>query len=280
MFNDLSKLRYTDRSENKNIMTDAKAYWEGRLANNYNLAGVGYLNLGINYNKWLYRVRKKVFCRVIRILDVDPAASKVLDIGSGTGFYVERWKDLGVSNLTGIDLTSVAVERLKKEYPEYSFYELDISSEFPAGTPSTFDLVSALDVLFHIVNDDLFERAIANIYNLCKRGGYFLLSDNFLHSNSIVGTYQTNRTLIEIRDLLEGNGFKIISRVPMFVLMNTPIDSTNRLHHLLWGKFTNLIAKNDKFGYFFGLGMYPIELFCTKLMKESPSTEIMLCKKE
>ena len=36
-----------------------------------------------------------------------------LDVGSGTGFYVQAWRDLGAGSVTGCDLTQAAVDRLR-----------------------------------------------------------------------------------------------------------------------------------------------------------------------
>ena len=98
---------------------DNKEYWESRLREHYSLAGVGYLRLGRRYNEWMYRVRGAVFDRVVARIGTGHAGTapwhgtKVLDIGSGTGFYVDRWLRLG-ADVTGLDLTDVAVSELQR----------------------------------------------------------------------------------------------------------------------------------------------------------------------
>ena len=80
---------------------DNRKYWETRLREHYSLAGVGYLRLGRRFNEWMYRVRGEVFDRVAAELLPSWSGKAVLDVGSGTGFYVERWLRLG-ARVTGL----------------------------------------------------------------------------------------------------------------------------------------------------------------------------------
>jgi hypothetical protein len=40
-----------------------------------------------------------------------------LDYGSGTGFYLDRWQELGFPNVHASDVSEVAVQRLRERYP-------------------------------------------------------------------------------------------------------------------------------------------------------------------
>src|SRR3954453_7622223 len=99
---------------------DARDYWEQRLADDYSLGGVGFRRLGHRFNAWAYRVRRERFGSAVGRLDLDVAGARVVDVGSGTGFYVTQWLDLG-ARVTGLDLTQVAVDRLRHAYPAASF---------------------------------------------------------------------------------------------------------------------------------------------------------------
>ena len=48
-----------------------------------------------------------------------------------------------------------------------------------------FQAISAYDVLFHIVDDARYERAIQNISALLSPGGVFFFSDLFLHGETL-----------------------------------------------------------------------------------------------
>jgi len=254
-------------------------YWESRLNKHFNLNGVGDIGLGANYNKALYNVRRYAFKRIVSSLKVDFSTSSILDVGSGTGFYIERWNELGVKSISGSDITEVVVNNLSKKYNYANFRQLDIGEELkdPIGK---FDFISAFDVLFHIVDDSRFERAITNIASSLNEQGYFIISDNFVRRGEIRVRHQVSRSEDYMSKVIGEKGFKLVKTIPMFILMNTPIDSENRI---LW-KFNQireaLIHKGEFYGSIFGNVLKPIEKTLISLMNESPSTEIRLYRKE
>src|ERR1700716_316355 len=86
---------------------DPTRYWESRLSSHLSVRGVGYLGYGVPFNRWMYRVRKNVFRRVLRDLSLTLPALDVLDVGAGTGFYVDLWRSAGAGSVTAFDLTRV-----------------------------------------------------------------------------------------------------------------------------------------------------------------------------
>lgn len=261
---------------------DNRRYWESRLRKHYSLAGVGYLRLGRRYNEWMYRVRGEVFDRVIEGLGAGGwgLGKRVLDVGAGTGFYVDRWLRLG-AKVTGLDLTDVAVEELTRCFPAARFVRADIGGplgEVPLA-PGLFDAVSAFDVLFHIVDDASYARAFHNIAALLRPEGWFLWSDNFLRHPTERVAHQVSRSLQESTRCLEAAGFAVVDRVPMFVLMNYPADTTSRLARWAWTVMAAPAALGEPIGWALGAMLYPLERALVRAKRESPSTELMVCKK-
>ena len=204
---------------------DPRSYWETRLTETYAIDGVGWAGMGSAFNTWMYRVRRSVFLREARQQLPAAATADVLDIGSGTGFYVERWHELGVRSVTGADITDKAVDALRRRHPGDEFVRLDIGDpaiglDRAASTPSR-----AMDVLFHVVDDERFDRSLRNVHALLRPGGTFLFSDNFLHGRELRMQHQVSRSLEDITRAVEAAGFEIVRRVPMFVLLNTPVDA-------------------------------------------------------
>jgi SAM-dependent methyltransferase len=266
---------------------DNKRYWETRLREHYSLAGVGYLRLGRRYNEWMYRVRGDVFDRVVeRIAQREERRGwRVLDVGAGTGFYVDRWLRMG-AEVTGLDLTEVAVRELSRCFPAVNFVQADIGGPFGVGSlgerllpPGSFDAVSAFDVLFHIVDDAAYARAFQNIAALLRAGGWFLWSDNFLRHPTERVAHQVSRSLEESRQCVEAAGFDVVERVPMFVLMNYPADTTSKLARWAWTAMVAPAALAEPIGWAVGALLYPVEKALLKRTKESPSTELMVCRK-
>lgn len=257
----------------------SRDYWEDRLKENFGLHGTGFQGLGKLYNEYMYRVRRRVFLHLMNKLSMDFTTINVLDIGSGTGFYVGLWKNLGVISITGTDITSVAVENLKLKYPSDKFLQLDIGNELSYKSFSNkFDIISAFDVLFHIVDDTRYENAIRNIVSLLKPGGLFIFSDNFLHHNSVRSARQVSRSLDIIHKVLHENNFEVLLRRPMFVLMNAPVDTNKSVLKVIWRAIVSTVHHSEVSASIVCNILYPIELFLVSVVKESPSTEIMICK--
>jgi 2-polyprenyl-3-methyl-5-hydroxy-6-metoxy-1,4-benzoquinol methylase len=262
-------------------MTDfnPKAYWEDRLRSNAGLKGVGFTTLGQRYNEWLYRVRRRVFRRVISRLQVTWTSARVLDIGTGTGFYIERWKELGVSYIAGSDMTECAVSRLRIMYPGCDVHQMDIGEKDALHNLGKYDVISAFDVLFHVVDDQRFENAIKNIHSALSDRGWFVFSDVLLHAGTKRHVHFVGRSLEAVENTLRRTGFDIVDRRPVFVLMNAQLDTTGKVRELLWRFITFPATKSETCGYITGALLYPVELLLTALLQESPSTELLVCRK-
>jgi SAM-dependent methyltransferase len=255
-----------------------RSYWEGRLSDAYSLDGVGWRGLGEPFNRWMYRVRRRLFLRRMRPL-VKGRAPDVLDVGSGTGFYVERWLELGAGSVTGSDITSTAVERLSERFPAQEFLRLDVSAAVEDLEPESFDVISAMDVLFHITDDDAYAQAVRNLARLLRPGGLLVLSENFVHGPALRSTHQASRSLDTIEGLLRAAGLEPVWRRPVFFLMNGPADSDSRLLRGTWGLTTRLLARRPGAGRLLGPLLAPIELTLASVRREGPSTEMMLCRR-
>jgi SAM-dependent methyltransferase len=236
----------------------------------------------------MYRVRGEVFDAAVARHSAlgprhsaPPTAPRVLDIGAGTGFYVERWLRLGGS-VTGVDLTDVAVSRLAQRFPGSRFLRADIGRPLGAelaALEGTFDAVSAFDVLFHILDDADYARALANVARLLRPGGLFYWSDNFLHRPTVRVRHQVSRSLAETARALEPAGLTVVDRRPMFVVMNYPTDTRSRLARWAWTAMVAPALASDRLGGAIGALLYPVERRLVARLRESPSTELMVCRK-
>ena len=256
----------------------SRDFWEQRLGEDWTLSGVGYQALGRPFNTWMYRVRRKVFLQHVSALHLPLPTARVLDVGSGTGFYVRRWQELGAGSVTGCDLTQSAVDRLAQRHPNVPFLRIDISQPVTSLEPGSFDVVSCMDVLFHITDDAHYRSAVANIAALLKPGGHFVLSDNFLHRAEQRGERQVNRSLTTIENVLDAAGLEVLRRVPMLVLMNAQVDASP-LWRKSWGAALRLATVTDATGWLAGALLYPLERQLVRRVKESPTTELMICRR-
>lgn len=267
-------------SRPKSLATfDPKAYWEKRLTEYPGLCGVGSTLFGLPYVQWLYKIRRVIFLRLVQTLDLDLQTANVFDIGSGSGFYLELWRQVGTKSVTGCDLTDTAISRLRETFPWARILRMDIGEPLTPAEAGLYDVVSAFDVLFHIVDAGHYQQAIQNAHSLLQPGGLFIFSDLLVHGKPIVDDHMVCRSLDEIVSTLSKVGFEVVCRVPMFVIMEIPHDTANRLYRFLWKLLAYAMRRSELVGLFVGGALYPLELVLTKVCRESPTTEIVVCRK-
>ncbi|HEY5087515.1 MAG TPA: class I SAM-dependent methyltransferase [Gemmatimonadaceae bacterium] len=259
---------------------DPRAFWETRHTRKYGPESVGYAGLGVPYNEWMYRVRGHVVARQLRKSHIDLSTRDVLDIGSGTGFYIELWKHQHARSVTGSDFAPYAVHALREKFADARFVELDITGANLPSELGQYDVISAFDILYHIVDDGKYRQAIANIRSLLRPGGYFILSENFLAQNRETGLHQVSRTYTEIVAMLEEHGFVVMQRAPVFFLMNRPLKSSSGALQRTWKVIKRVTGMTQRpwLGGWLGALLYPVELASLPFMSSGPSTEMMICR--
>lgn len=205
---------------------DVASYWESRLARQFNLAGVGYLSLGETYNRHMYRLRRWRLAKRLSELGLSARGKRVLDLGAGTGYFVEFWSEQLPGRLEALDITETAVARLTEKFPDVTVHKADISA--PGLTlPGTFDLISAFDLLFHIVDDEAFARAVDFIARQLAPGGYAVLTVGYTKSTPPQpSTHYHARTEAEYAAAFARAGLELVTAEPLFVTMNAPLDPT------------------------------------------------------
>jgi SAM-dependent methyltransferase len=259
-------------------MSDVRAYWEQRLGDDWSLRGVGFARLGRRFNAWQYRLRGEIFAETARGLDLDLGAAQILDVGSGTGFYLEAWRKLGVAQLVGMDLTDAATGSLRRAFPDLQIVRADVTEDELPRPANGFDVISCMDVLFHVVDDDRFEAALHNVHRALAPTGYFVWTDFFVHGPEVRAGHIVYRSLDSIRVALDRTGFDVVSRRPLFVMMNEPRDTRYRVAINAWKGFMWLATRSERVADVIGRLMYRLDRRLVQ-RRESPSTEIMVCRK-
>jgi 2-polyprenyl-3-methyl-5-hydroxy-6-metoxy-1,4-benzoquinol methylase len=208
----------------------ADDYWEKRLADGFNLSKVGDHRFSVKYNKFLYKSKVRAINKALSSHRINLLDSTICDIGVGTGFWVDFYKFHGARSITGVDITDVSVKRNKQKYPEYNFIKADISSSsFLAENNNKFDILNVFDVLYHIKEEKLFNRAISNICQLTRENGYIFISDAFQSDNIDVAEHVEFRSRKNYETILNENNSKIISIYPIYYLLFHPQKRINRI---------------------------------------------------
>jgi 2-polyprenyl-3-methyl-5-hydroxy-6-metoxy-1,4-benzoquinol methylase len=256
---------------------DPLEYWEQRLRRNFGPGGVGCLGLAVGYNRWLSRVRAVAVRRALLPFRSDWETGRVLDVGSGTGFWIHQWQKLGVRSVVGSDFTRASVDRLRERWSETAIHHFDITAR-DLDSLGQFDAVSALDVFFHIVHDAAYARAWRNVARLLRPGGLFVLTENFLRHEPERQPHLVSRTLDDIVKHARAAGFEILDRRPVFVLMNRPIDSASAFLRGWWRSLERMVS-TDRAGSVIGATLFPLEILLASILRQGPSTELMICRK-
>lgn len=255
-------------------------FWEERYSS-LDLTRSGHRDLPEAYNRWLYRRKQAVLRRALAAARFSPRGQRVLDIGAGTGAYVDFWKQQGVRALTGLDISSTATAFLSSRHPQFTFMQRDItapglSDECGAG----FDLATALDVLYHVVDDAKLSTALRNIAGALRPGGWLALHDQFLHRAGEDHGYIRWRSLRDWEQALHDAGFEIVSRTPIFFCMIQTNDcaspaSAARME-ALWKRCHPWIVRAPRLAGALGCA---IDTALGALRREGPSMELMLARR-
>lgn len=254
-----------------------RAYWEQRLGADVPLHSVGYHGLSNAFVSWLYRVRVRRFRSMARAY-ANPQM-RVLDVGTGGGFYLSLWRSLGARDLTATDLTEASLSAIRKRFPGVHTVRFDVTDANLPLEAASFDAITCMDVMHHIMEDAQYDQAMRNFARLLRPGGVLIFTDNFLHAQqAFVAPHSTNRPLAQIESILRAAGFTVQKRRPMFVLMNNPVDSSSGLFKFYW-KAMGFLCENAVFGAIAGAMLYPLELLLTSVLYEGPSTEICVARR-
>jgi SAM-dependent methyltransferase len=199
---------------------DPRRYWEQRLQADFTLRGVGNVNFGKSYNRWLYRRKADVIRSVFAGTDLQ--GKHVLEIGCGTGFFVDWYSKRG-AEVSGIDITEVSIREMSKRF-RGDFCVQDISAV--AYRPAkAFDIVNMWDVAYHIVDDKAFARALNNIAMSLKLDGLFICTDWFgVPAPERIAPHVRARNLATYRNVLEARGFTLVEVRPLYGFLDVPHD--------------------------------------------------------
>ena len=109
---------------------------------------------------------------LLNSLIINRNGRNVLDLGCGKGGFVSLLKQIGYDKYTGIDLSTVALEKAKMYHPDCNFIKGDIHGAQNILKGSKWDLILICDVLEHSPDP---KKLISDANKLLKVGGIILL---------------------------------------------------------------------------------------------------------
>ena len=154
----------------------APGHADGPLRQRHHLGGGGILDTRYHYNA-VENLIMAHFARTGR-----RTIGSVLDIGSGAGHWIDFYLTaFAAPRVVGAELSAVAAGQLAERYSgdgRVEIVEADVSAA-QVGIEGQFDVINAIGVMFHIVDDDLWTRAVRNLAGLLAPGGVIVVSGQF-----------------------------------------------------------------------------------------------------
>jgi SAM-dependent methyltransferase len=265
---------------------EPQAYWDELLGDEYSSRAVAYPGLARSFNDTMYR---RLVASVDAALDRAGvgAPRRVLDVGSGTGVWVDFWRRRGAGEIVGLDLTQAAVDGLRRRYPDLRFERADVGDEALPDV-GTFDAVSAMSVLLHITDGERFRRAVANLGAALSPGGVLVaIEPVVVHrwwgppfdeaSNSRA------RPLGEWTDALDAAGLRLEVLTPATCLLANPVDTrrqgTFRLLRRYWWAVMMGVGPRERVGAAAGRALYALDSLALRLARTGPSAKVMVARR-
>jgi 2-polyprenyl-3-methyl-5-hydroxy-6-metoxy-1,4-benzoquinol methylase len=169
---------------------EALDYWDERHRQRDDLRSGGDVTYDYAGNQVFYAVR------LGRLLDVlghhsDVSAPwRVLDAGCGKGWFSRKLAECG-HRVDGIDASEHAIaecSRLAVGTDRYFQTRLD------TWAPSyLYDAVVSVDVLFHLMDDAVWEASLRNLCRLTRYGGKLVVADHDVETERLWSSYQVSR---------------------------------------------------------------------------------------
>ncbi len=164
---------------------------------------------------WFQGMKALSQAAVARRMTLGPQR-RILDVGCGTGGNL-LW--LGAcGQAIGVDFAPLAVSRAKRKAPRVGLAVASVSTlPFPAGA---FQLATCFDVLYHSgIADD--RAALRELWRVLSPEGWLLVrvpAHDWLRRGHDERVHTARRySAVELREKLEGAGFRIVHLTPVGV---------------------------------------------------------------
>ncbi len=140
-----------------------------------------------------------------------------------------------------------------------------------------FDLISVMNVLLHITDDERFVRAISNLSEMLKEGGILLIADpiviyNYWGKPFTKESSSKCRPLKQYLKVFATNRLSVVRLCPVSFFMSNPIDTkdktTFQILRLMW-RVISVFAKSETIGAIEGRILYAVEGLLIQIFKHT-----------
>ena len=260
---------------------DPNVYWQGRVGDDATVGVVGHRSLGVTYNEYIYRRRVDVLDALLDELEIAVPDKSLLDVGCGSGFYTEYWQHKGVRDYAGVDLSHDTIERLRGEYPDFTFNQGDITAPRGDGPDRTFDIVTVFDVFYHIVDDERLSAALVNIREQLDANGCVLVYEQLTRDDYLLRKHVKFRGRAHYQNLLADAGLEIVETRHLFNILVPPLTG-HRWLDIPIAAFYKILGFPMKripvLGRIFGKLFYEVDRLLLRIGIKIPNNELFVLR--
>lgn len=225
---------------------DPQAYWTRRMTNRPDLSGAGSVAMPVSWQRWFYRGKKRAYRSLLR-RHASVRGMSVLNFGCGTGFFEDWFESQGASDVAGVDFVEENIAPLRDTHPKRRYLCADLGRTPNAlNAFGQFDLVTAIDVLYHVVDADVLVNVLGALATALKPDGWFLFTDILRdHAPAKHVVFRSRETWDE---LLGPHGIEIVDREPVTCVNNRPRGFSRRWPWLggMLAHYADSIARKRK----------------------------------
>jgi len=262
-------------------------YWGNLHETAEDLGVVGYPTLPEAFNRHVYANAAIAVLRALRAAGVVIRDRSILDVGTGTGFWVAIWQREGAATVAGSDLVPAAVERLRGRFPGTDFTTTDIAENAPFPG-SMFDVVTAMSVLHHIVDEGRFRRALGNLSSQLTPNGQLIVLDPLVVRKRWMPTtaesaHNVARTRAQWESALNDSGMRLTSVFPAAALLSDPVDAGSRAaffaHRLWWRALTASLQGRDGLAEMLMAPLAALDRALVPRLRSGPGAKVLVIER-
>ena len=188
---------------------EAVRYWDDRHKAYGDLRSGGHIGLDEATNQIFYYIRLGKLLELLGDLNSPGEPLFLLDAGCGKGQFAAALADCGYG-VDGIDTSEAAISFARR----HGSARFEVSSIAAWRSPTLYDVVYSVDVLFHILDDEEWALSVRNLGSLTRLGGKLILTDEYRDDVRQAGDYIVHRPRGAYRALLAERGFSLQDFVP------------------------------------------------------------------
>ncbi|MFL5616667.1 MAG: class I SAM-dependent methyltransferase [Gemmatimonadaceae bacterium] len=207
---------------------DASEFWRSRMYKDSSLVATGTSGMPLTWQQWMYRSKRRVLTSLLHRAGVTLRGEVVLNFGCGNGYFESAWESEGAARADGIDISPEAVARLRTAFPHRRYLAGDLGAEAVDlaifGSPK---LITAIDVLYHVVDDSRAARIVGQLAGMLQPDAYFLMTEGANTTASL--SHVRCRSEAWWQSVWRASNLEFVAEAPVFVLQDRAVRGARHL---------------------------------------------------